>query len=128
MELITTKICKTSDIGVNDNLFGGVMLSWLDEAGAAYVAKKIHDKNVVTMKMDEVMFKKPVKVKDLIEIKGEVKKAGVTSVVIVVSAWRINVNESVHSIRRSELVCSTEMVFVRIDSDGNKKAIDWNQK
>ena len=126
MELITTKICKTSDIGVNDNLFGGVMLSWLDEAGAAYVAKKIHDKKVVTMKMDEVMFKKPVKVGDIIEVKGEIIQKGVSSVIIHVSAWRVNVSESVHSVKHTELVCSTEMVFVRIDSDGHKKAIDWS--
>ena len=34
MKLITINICKTSDIGINNNLFGGTMLSWLDEAGA----------------------------------------------------------------------------------------------
>lgn len=36
MELITTKICMTGDLGVSGNLFGGVMMSILDEAAAAY--------------------------------------------------------------------------------------------
>jgi acyl-CoA hydrolase len=35
MIYIATKVCKTGDIGVNGNLFGGIMMSWLDEAGIA---------------------------------------------------------------------------------------------
>ena len=36
MELLTTKICMTSELGVHGNLFGGTMMSYLDEAAAAY--------------------------------------------------------------------------------------------
>ena len=35
MELITTHVCKESNVGFHGNLFGGTMLAWLDEAGAA---------------------------------------------------------------------------------------------
>ena len=38
-QLISTHICKTKDVGNHGNLFGGVMLSWLDEAGAALAAQ-----------------------------------------------------------------------------------------
>ena len=37
MELISTHVCKVSDVGFHGNLFGGQMLAWLDEAAAAYV-------------------------------------------------------------------------------------------
>ena len=39
MNLISTHICKTSDIGFHGNLFGGQLLAWLDEAGAALSAE-----------------------------------------------------------------------------------------
>jgi len=39
MELVTTKICMTLDIGVNNSLFGGNMMSLLDEAAAAYACQ-----------------------------------------------------------------------------------------
>ena len=35
MDLITTYFCKASQVGYHGNLFGGRMLAWLDEAGAA---------------------------------------------------------------------------------------------
>lgn len=120
MELVTTKICKTSDIGVNDNLFGGTMLAWIDEAGAIYAAKEVNDKNVVTLKMDEVIFKKPVKVKDFIEIYGSVLKTGKTSITLEISAWRLDVEKDFSDPTKSELVCSTRMIFVRIDPETKK--------
>ena len=62
MRLISTKICKTSDIGVNNYLFGGRMLSWLDESGATMAAEEACSQNVVTLKMDQVLFKKPLSI------------------------------------------------------------------
>ena len=31
MRLLGTKVCKKHDLGVHNNLFGGTMLSWIDE-------------------------------------------------------------------------------------------------
>ena len=39
MHYVATKICRASEIGYNGNLFGGAMLSWLDEAGAAFAPR-----------------------------------------------------------------------------------------
>jgi acyl-CoA thioesterase YciA len=72
MKLISTKICKTSDIGVNDNLFGGTMLAWLDEAGGIMASSVCCSSNLVTLKIEEVLFKEPVKVKQQIRIYGKV--------------------------------------------------------
>ena len=42
MELISTKVCKKGDIGVHNNLFGGCLLSWVDEDGTAIpIAKHV---------------------------------------------------------------------------------------
>jgi len=118
MELISTKICKTGDIGVNDNLFGGILLSWLDESGGILAANICCDSNVITLKMDEVLFKLPVKVKEQIRIYGKVDRMGTTSVSLYLEARRADlVNES------EEVVCSTKMLFVRVNAKGRPVAI-----
>jgi acyl-CoA thioesterase YciA len=61
MELISTHICKGQNIGVHGNLFGGVMLGWLDEAGGAFAAQYCDTPRMVTLKMSETIFKKPVR-------------------------------------------------------------------
>ena len=60
MELITTYICKKSDIGVHDNMFGGTMMSLIDDAGASYAAQICDTPRIVTIKIDELVFKRPV--------------------------------------------------------------------
>ena len=62
MELISTHICMKKDIGVHNNLFGGIMLAWLDEAGAAFTSQQIDSPNILTLKMSEVLFKEPIRV------------------------------------------------------------------
>ncbi len=119
MQLISTKICKTSDIGVNDNLFGGALLSWMDEAGGSFAATKCCTPNMITLKIDEVLFKKPVKVKEHIKIYGKILGVGKSSIKILVEARRVDFEH-----KDEVLVCSTEMLFVKIDDEGHAVPID----
>jgi acyl-CoA thioesterase YciA len=121
MELISTKICKTSDIGVNDNLFGGALLSWMDEAGGSFACTRCCTPNMITLKIDEVLFKKPVKVKEHIKIYGKVLGIGKSSIKIRVEARRVAFKD-----KAEILVCSTQMLFVRIDEKGNAIPISEN--
>ena len=118
MKLISTKLCKTSDIGVNENLFGGIMLSWLDEAGGILASTIACSSNMITLKMDEVLFKHPVKVKEQIRIYGKIDKMGKTSVSLYLEARRANLKN-----KSEEVVCSTKMVFVRVDGNGKPVSI-----
>ena len=113
MELITTKTVLASEMGVSNNLFGGVMLSWLDLSGAAYAAQICDSPRLVTKKFEEVIFEKPVKIGNLIKIYGEVVKFGNTSVTIKLEARKHNVETG-----QQQLVCSTVVVFVKINDDG----------
>ena len=119
MKLISTNICKTSDIGVNDNLFGGTMLSWLDEAGGIMASCACRSINVITLKMEEVLFKKPVKVKDQVRIYGRVDHIGNTSLILSLEARTINLLED-----SEDLVCSTCIVYVHVDDLGKPKKIN----
>ena len=114
MEFINQRICMGKDLGVHGNLFGGNMLSWIDEAAGTMAAAVCQSPNMVTVKIDEVVFRKAVKVGFLIKIYGKVVRMGTTSVTLKVDARKHNV------ITQEEiLVCDTELTFVRIDEYGD---------
>ena len=113
MKIISTHICKGQNIGVHGNLFGGVMLSWLDEAGAAFTAQVCGSPRMVTKCISRVVFQRPVRPGQIIKIYGDVVKIGSTSITVKLEARRHSV---VNGSQRQ--VCAVEMTFVRIDGDG----------
>ena len=123
MQLISTHVCKTQNVGFHGNLFGGVMLSWLDEADAAFAAEVCGSPRMVTVKISEVIFRKPVRPGQIIKIYGEVEKVGNSSVTFKLEARRHSPYNG-----SQKVVCSTEMTFVRIDGDGDPVPIHENIK
>ena len=123
MELITTKICMASEIGIHGNLFGGTLMSIIDETAAAYACQICDTPRMITKKIEEVIFERPVKVGNLIKIYGQVGKIGNTSIVINIEARKHNVYTG-----DQQLVCSTKMVFVRIDDEGTPVPISDRAK
>ena len=123
MELITTYICKKGDIGVHDNMFGGTILSLIDDASASYASQICDTQKIVTLKIDQLIFKKPVKIGNIIKVYGEVVEFGNTSVTIEIEVRK-------HSVYTGEqdLVTHTKMVFVRIDDDGKPRPIHKHVK
>jgi acyl-CoA thioesterase YciA len=119
MELLTRHLCKASDLGVHGNLFGGKMLSWLDEAGAIMATRICKTKKMVTVKMDGIEFHTPVKENHDVTIYGEVVGIGTSSITLKLMAKRYDVYNG------KELeVCSVTVVFVRISGEGTARPID----
>lgn len=114
MELITTYICKTSDLGVHGNMFGGTLVSIIDDAGASYASQICDTPRMVTIKIDEFIFKKPIKVGNLIKVYGEVREFGNSSVTLYLEVRRHNVYTG-----DQDVVTHTNIKFVRIDDEGN---------
>jgi acyl-CoA thioesterase YciA len=112
-ELICSKLCKTNDLGVSGNVFGGRMLEWLDEAGGIFAHKQV-DGHVVTLKVSEVLFKVPVHERDILDIYGLVKEVGRTSLVVQLD---------VVNIKTKEKVCTCDIKFVHIDEAGEAAPI-----
>jgi len=119
MEKLTIKLCLTQDIGVHGNLFGGNMLAWLDEAAATWACSVCKNPNMVTAKIDEMIFESPVKIGEQVIIYGEVKRVGKSSITVYIEARKKDFYSG-----EEELVCSTFFTFVRIDSNGRSIAID----
>lgn len=114
MELISTHICKKSEIGVNDNMFGGTVVSLIDISAGAYASQICDTPKMVTVKIDELIFKEPVKVGSLLKIYGNVVKFGNTSILLYLEIRKHNVYTG-----KQDVVTHTNMTFVRIDEEGN---------
>lgn len=114
MQLITTHPIKKSDLGFHANLFGGKLLAWLDAAGAAFAMQTCDTPRMVTIKIDECLFKKPAKEGQMIKIYGDVKAIGNTSITLYLEARAHNVYSGQQSI-----ILSTNITFVRIDENGD---------
>ena len=109
----------TKDVGFHGNLFGGLMLSWLDEAGAALAAELCESPRMVTVKISEVIFRKPVRPGQIIKIYGQLQEIGNSSIVIQLEARRHSPYNG-----SQRVACTTAMTFVRIDGDGEPVPIN----
>jgi acyl-CoA thioesterase YciA len=113
MELLVTHPVKKSDLGFHGNLFGGKLLSWVDAALAAYAMEKCHSQNMITIALDQCVFKKPAKEKHLVKIYAQMIHVGNTSAQFRVEARAYSV------FREDEVVLlQTCMTFVRVDGEG----------
>ena len=118
MKMITQHICLTRDVGGHNNLFGGVMMSWLDEAAAILALQTARTNSMVTVAADKIHFIQPVKVGDVVQIMGQVKNIGTTSITIFLHAQSLDPET-----QTARVVCETEFVFVNLDKWGNKAPI-----
>ena len=103
-----------SDLGFHGNLFGGKLLAWLDAAGAAYAMEVCDSPRMVTVKIDECVFKKPAKEGQLLKIYGKVLDIGKSSLTLELEARSHNVYSGTQSV-----ILSTNIKFVRIDENGD---------
>ena len=106
------------DIGIHGNLFGGVMMSWIDEAAASFATEYCYTPNMVTVKVGELVFRKPVKAGNHVRIYGAVESLGTSSINLRIEVSKYNLYSAEETI-----VCHTTIAFVRIDDDGTPTPI-----
>jgi len=114
MKLISTHPIKKSDLGFHANLFGGKLLAWLDASAAAYAMEVCDTPRMVTIKIDECLFKRPAKEGQLIKMYAKVADVGTTSITMYMEARAHNVYSGVQTV-----ILSTNITFVRIDENGD---------
>jgi acyl-CoA thioesterase YciA len=112
VQLISTHPIKKSDLGFHANLFGGKLLAWLDAAGAALAMEVADSPRMVTIKIDECLFKRPAKEGQLLKIYGKVHEIGNTSLTLYLEARAHNVYSGSQAV-----ILSTKIKFVRIDEN-----------
>ncbi|AQW81815.1 acyl-CoA thioesterase [Campylobacter pinnipediorum] len=114
-------IALPKDTNSSGNIFGGWIMSQIDMAGVI-AARELAPERVVTISMDEIIFKEPVYVGDLISCYAKVIKVGTTSIrtQIEVTALRQNNDGFTECVQ----VTSAFATFVSVTKDGVKKPID----
>jgi acyl-CoA thioesterase YciA len=99
------------DTNLHGTIFGGIILSYIDQAGAVH-ARAAGCDNVVTVALDGVVFHQPVYVGDVVSFFTRTKSRGRTSlrVHVLVEAWR-------HSDGSRVTVTEAEVVYVNVDAE-----------
>lgn len=104
-----------SDTNAHGTIFGGVILSHIDQAGA--IAARAYTKGrVVTVAMKEVEFHKPVYVGDIVSYFAWVTALGTTSITVKVEV----VAERYRPYGRKVEVTEAEVVYVSVDDHFEK--------
>jgi acyl-CoA thioesterase YciA len=106
------------DTNAHGTIFGGVILSHIDLAGAIAASRQA-PRNFVTRAMREVGFIAPVYVGDVVSFYTGVLCEGKTSVTIQVIVEAERSKEP----RRRVKVTEAEVVYVAVDEDGNPTPI-----
>ena len=107
-------ILMPKDTNALGTIFGGIILSYIDLAGAV-PAHQVVSGRLVTVAMREVVFHAPVFVGDVVSFYAEVVKVGNTSITVhvVVEAERR------HREPRHVKVTEAEVVYVHVDERNN---------
>ena len=87
---IMNELVLPNDTNTLNNLMGGRLLHWMDIA-AAISAQKHSNHIVVTASVDNVSFKKAIKLGDVITISAKVTRAFTTSMEVRLEVWTENI-------------------------------------
>jgi acyl-CoA thioesterase YciA len=111
------------DTNSQGTVFGGIILSYIDMAGAIEAHRRTGMPRFVTVAMREVIFHKPVLVGDLVSFYAETIKIGNTSITVrvIVEAERI-----ASSTKERVRVTEAEVIYVAVDENRKKTKISSN--
>src|SRR5215510_6855202 len=116
--MLTVRIsAMPADTNANGDIFGGWVLSRMDQAGGIAAVERAQGR-VVTIALDAMTFIRPVRVGDVLEVYTEVESIGRTSMKVHVEAWAQRFRTSVH-----EKVTDATFTFVAIGDDGVPRPI-----
>jgi acyl-CoA thioesterase YciA len=107
------------DTNSQGTVFGGIILSYIDMAGAIEAHRRTHMERFVTVAMREVIFHKPVFVGDLVSFYADTVSIGNTSITISVIVEAERVGVSTEKVRVTE----AEVVYVAVDEKRQKTKI-----
>jgi acyl-CoA thioesterase YciA len=100
------------DTNAHGTIFGGVILSYIDQAGAIE-ARRQGSRLMVTVSMDKIVFHEPVFVGDLVSFWTETIRIGRTSITVKVVVEAIRGGDP----NTKVLVTDAQVVYVNVGTD-----------
>lgn len=116
-ELTVRVKAMPADTNANGDIFGGWVLSQMDIAGAITAGEMAHGR-VVTVKVESMVFHRPVKVGDTLCVYTEIEKVGRTSMTVHIECW---VRRFLTQTR--EQVTEATFIFVAVDETGKPRPV-----
>jgi len=116
-ELTVRLIAMPADTNANGDIFGGWVLSQMDQAGGIAAVERAQGR-VATVAVEAMTFIRPVHIGDVLCVYTEVAKVGRTSMKIHIEAWAQRFRT-----HRREKVTDAVFTFVAIDEAGRPRPV-----
>ena len=116
-ELTVRLIAMPADTNANGDIFGGWVLSQMDQAGGIAAVERAQGR-VVTIAVEAMTFIRPVKIGDVLCVYTEVDHVGRTSMKIHIEAWSQRFRTHIR-----EKVTDATFTFVAIDENGRPRPV-----
>jgi acyl-CoA thioesterase YciA len=117
-QLVLRVMPMPADANGNGDIFGGWIMAQVDIAGAVLPAR-IAKGRIVTVAVNQFIFKQPVSVSDLLSFYAKVERIGRTSVTVNVEVYAERNPANLHVVKVTE----ANLTYVAIDKNGNPRPI-----
>ncbi|WP_426415366.1 acyl-CoA thioesterase [Aestuariirhabdus sp. LZHN29] len=110
MKYFSRRVIKPGDLNPAHRLFGGTLLSWIDEEAAIFAGCQMKSQHLVTKYISEINFVSSAQNGDVVEFGLEVADAGTTSLTVKCVVR--------NKATQAEIIQVDRIVFVCIDESG----------
>jgi len=113
LTLVTQHLVMYEHLNFHKNIFGGTLLSWIDQDTYIYVSNEYKIKNMVTLSMNNVYFRKPANLGDIVQIYASIKECKGSKITAVAQAIAYNSETNTET-----LIIECEVTYVAISESG----------
>lgn len=122
--VVLTRRMTLHDANAQSNVFGGIILSMIDEAGSMAARRQTLEQPIVGVRQDRMSFLSPAFIGETIEARAVVTRTWHTSMEVQVEICALNPNLS-----EPRNVASSYLVYVRLGPDGRPgEAPPWTPR
>jgi acyl-CoA thioesterase YciA len=118
LDLVMRVMPLPADANANGDIFGGWIMAQVDLAGSVLPARLAKGR-IVTVAVNQVAFKQPVSVGDLLSFYAKVQRVGRTSVTVHVEVYAERNPADPHVVKVTE----ANLTYVAIDPNGQPREI-----
>jgi acyl-CoA thioesterase YciA len=117
-QLVMRVMPMPADTNGNGDIFGGWIMAQVDIAGGV-LPSRIAKGRIVTVAVNQFIFKQPVSIGDLLSFYAKVERIGKTSVTVNVEVYAERDPANLHVVKVTE----ANLTYVAIDRDGKPRLI-----
>ncbi|CAB5710055.1 Uncharacterized acyl-CoA thioester hydrolase HI_0827 [Delftia tsuruhatensis] len=112
-----------ADVNANGDIFGGWVMAQVDLAGSV-LPSRLGQSRMVTVAVNEFIFKQPVRVGDILSFYSSVQRVGRTSVTVDVEVYAERFADQGRFVKVTEAL----LTYVAIDAQGKPQSLPDNEQ